>query len=105
MKVEKRIIFSKEEMETIKKIKKDYMAAMTKDSYFGAIIVNMWQENITTYKNFRISDIDYYIIDNMINDFLSSELVSDINIDDLIEGALIGEVKGENFTYTISVIK
>lgn len=105
MRVEKRIIFSKEEVETIKRVKKDYMAAMTNDSYFGTIIVNMWQENITIYKNFRISDMDYYIIDNIINDFLSSELVTDINIDDLIEGALIGEVKGENFTYTISVIE
>ena len=105
MRVEKRIVFSKEEIETIKRIKKDYTAAMDNDFYFGAVIVNMWQKNIAVYKNFRISDIDYYTIDNIINDFLSSELVSDININDLIEGALIGEVKGENFTYTISVIK
>lgn len=105
MRVEKRIIFKKEEIKTIKKIKKDYMAAMASDSYFGTVIVNMWQENITTYKNFRISDIDYYTIDNIINDFLSSELVLDININDLIEGALLGEVKGENFTYTITAIE
>ena len=105
MRVEKIIIFSKEEIETIKRIKKDYTAAMDNDSYFGTVIVNMWQKNIAIYKNFRISDIDYYTIDNIINDFLSSELVSDTNINDLIEGALIGEVKGENFTYTISVIK
>lgn len=105
MKVEKRIIFKKEEMETIKKIKEDYIAAMNDDSCFGTVIVNMWQENITTYKNFIISDIDYYTIDNIINDFLSSELISDININDLIEGALRGEVKGENFTYAILVIE
>ena len=105
MKVEKRIIFKKEEMETIKRMKEDYMAAMANDSYFGTVIANMWQENITTYKNFIISDIDYYTIDNIINDFLSSELISDMSINDLIEGALIGEVKGENFIYTISVIK
>ena len=105
MRVEKRIVFKKEEIETIKRIKKDYTAAIDNDSCFGAVIVNMWQKNIAVYKNFRISDIDYYTIDNIINDFLSSELVSDININDLIEGALIGEVKGENFTYTISVIK
>ena len=105
MRVEKRIVFSKEEIETIKRIKENYIAAMDNDSYFGIVIANMWQKNIAIYKNFRISDIDYYTIDNIINDFLSSELVSDINIDNLIEGALIGEVKGENFTYTISVIK
>lgn len=105
MKVEKRIIFSKEEIETIKRIKKEYIAAMGDDSCFGTIIVNMWQENTTTYKNFRMSDIDYYIIDNIINDFLSSELTLDININDLIEGALMGEVKGENFTYAILVIE
>lgn len=105
MRVEKIIVFSKEEVETIKRVRKDYMAAMTNDSHFGTVIVNMWEKNIATYKNFRISDIDYYMIDNIINDFLSSELVSDININELIEGALIGEVKGENFTYTISVIE
>ena len=105
MRVEKRIVFSKEEIETIKRMKKDYMAAMANDSYFGTVITNMWKENITTYKNFRISDIDYYTIDNIINDFLSSELISDININDLIEGALMGEVKGENFTYAILVIE
>ena len=105
MKVEKRIIFKKEEMETIKRMKEDYMAAMANDSYFGTVIANMWQENITTYKNFIISDIDYYTIDNIINDFLSSELISDININDFIEGALIGKIKGENFTYTILVIE
>lgn len=105
MKVEKRIVFNKEEIETIKRVKKDYMAAMANDSCFGTVMVNMWEKNIATYKNFRISDIDYYTIDDIINDFLSSELASDININDLIEGALIGEVKGENFTYTISVIE
>lgn len=105
MRVEKRIVFSKEEIETIKRIKENYIAAMDNDSCFGTVVVNMWQENIAIYKNFRISDIDYYTIDNIINDFLSSELVSDININDLFEGALIGEVKGENFTYTISVIE
>ena len=105
MRVEKRIIFSKEEVETIKRVKKDYTAAMANDSYFGKVIVNMWQENITTYKNFIISDIDYYTIDNIINDFLSSELMSDININDFIEGALIGKIKGENFTYIILVIE
>ena len=103
MKVEKRIIFKKEEMETIKKIKEDYIAAMNDDSCFGTVIVNMWQENTTIYKNFRMSDIDYYTIDNIINDFLSSELISDININDLIEGALMGKIKGENFTYIIAV--
>ena len=105
MRVEKRIIFNKEEMESIKRMKEDYMAAMANDSYFGTVIANMWQENITTYKNFIISDIDYYTIDNIINDFLSSELISDMSINDLIEGALIGKVKGENFTYTILVIE
>ena len=105
MRVEKRIIFKKEEMETIKRMKEDYMAAMDNDSCFGAVIANMWQENVTTYKNFRMSDIDYYTIDNIINDFLSSELISDINIDDLIEGALMREVKGENFTYIILVVE
>lgn len=105
MRVEKRIVFTKEEIETIKRVKKDYMTAMADDSCFGTVIVNMWQENIATYKNFRISDMDYYMIDNIINDFFSSELVSDININDLIEGILIGEVKGENFTYIISVIE
>ena len=105
MKVEKRIIFKKEEVKTIKRIKENYMAAMANDSYFGTVIANMWQENITTYKNFIISDIDYYTIDNIIDDFLSSELISDMSISDLIEGALMGEVKGENFTYTISVIE
>lgn len=105
MRVEKRIIFSKEEIETIKRIKKNYIATMDNDSNFGTIIVNMWQKNIAIYKNFSISDIEYYTIDNIINDFFSSELVSDININDLIEGVLIGKVKGENFTYTISVIE
>ena len=105
MRVEKRIVFKKEEIETIKRIKENYMAAMDNDSCFGAVIANMWQENIARYKNFRISDIDYYTIDNIINDFLSSELISDMSINDLIEGALISEVKGENFTYIISVIE
>lgn len=105
MRVEKIIVFSKEEMETIDRLKKEYMAAMANDSYFGIVIVNMWQENVTTYKNFKISDIDYYTIDNIINDFLSSELISDININNLIEGALIGKIKGENFTYTILVVE
>ena len=41
MKVEKRIIFKKEEIEVIKRIKENYMAAMANDSYFGTVIANM----------------------------------------------------------------
>ena len=69
------IALTKREMETIKRIKKSYMATKDiKKSYiFGKAIRDMWFEGYSEWDDFKISDDDFEVIDKIIDRFLDSE--------------------------------
>ena len=69
------IALTKREMETIKRVKKSYMATKDiKKSYtFGKAIRDMWFEGYPEWDDLKISDDDFEIIDKIIDRFLDSE--------------------------------
>ena len=69
------IALTEREMETIKRVKKSYMATkeIKKLYSFGKAIKDIWFEGYTEWDDLKISDDDFKVIEKIIDRFLDSE--------------------------------
>ena len=69
------IALTEREMETIKRVKKSYMATkeIKKLYSFGKAIRDMWFEGYPEWDDLKISDADFEVIYKIIDRFLDSE--------------------------------
>lgn len=103
----KKVLFTEEEKEIVEKIAEVYRNSAIKENYrLGTILSDMWFENVTTYHGLSITSDEMDVIDNLINDYMScDEIRMELDISNYIEAPIYSTVKGENFTYTVEIIK
>lgn len=101
------LLFTTEEKRIIEKIAEVYKnSAIEGGCRLGTVLSDMWFENVTTCHGLSITPDDMDVIDNLINDYMScDEIRIELDISDYIEAPIYSTVKGENFTYTVEIIK
>ena len=69
------IALTEKEMETIKRVKKSYMATKKIKEYyrFGEALKEMYFDDCREWDDFKISGDDFEVIDKIIDKFLDSE--------------------------------
>lgn len=107
MRLKKILLFTTYEKNTIEKIAEVYKnSTIEKDCRLGTILSDMWYENVTTCHGLSITPDEMDVIDNLINDYMSyDEIRMELDISDYIEAPIYSTIKGENFTYTVEIIK
>ena len=105
--LKKVLLFTEEEKETVEKIAEAYRnSILEKNCRLGTILSDMWFENVTTYHGLSITSDEMDVLDNIINDYMScDEIRMELDISDYIEAPIYATVNGENFTYTVEIIK
>ena len=105
--LKKMLLFTKEEKETVEKIAEAYKNSTIEEGCrLGTILSDMWFENVTTCHGLSITSDEMDVLDNLINDYMScDEIRIELDISDYIEASICTTVKGENFTYTVEIIK
>lgn len=105
--LKKVLLFTEEEKETVEKIAEVYKkSTLEKNCRLGTILSDIWLENVTTCHGLSITLDEMDVLDNLINDYMScDEMRTELDMSNYIEAPIYATVKGENFTYTVEIIK